>query len=216
MALKAGRVGVNRADVDELGHVTAGGITPEERAKLEKALVTPVTTPTEKELVGVGTANEQIMIKVGSGLSLSGETSPFTLNSSGGGSGTVIFEREPLEVTDSKIVIITPEQLVEYDSFDVYVSPAVGSKSFSIKHLKSSATEVGVLGAISVEENKIITGYNTYTKDATNGIYYNKGGSRGGYELTLSSSGVAVTEIGSSPAYGKRGLPVRVIAYKNT
>lgn len=84
MAIKAGRVGVNPSSVDELGNVTAGGLTPEERAKLEKALVSPVTTPTEKEIVGVGTANEQIMFKIGDGLSVDGETSPFTLKASGG------------------------------------------------------------------------------------------------------------------------------------
>lgn len=92
MAMKAGRVGVNPASVDELGNITSGGLTPEERAKLEKALVSPVTTPTEKEIVGVGTANEQIMFKVGSGLVIEGETSPFTLKSGGAGGLTKVWE----------------------------------------------------------------------------------------------------------------------------
>lgn len=83
MAIKAGRVGVNRSDVDELGHITSGGLTQEERAKLDKALVTPIAAPTEKEIVGVGTANEQIMFKLGTGLSVDGNSSPFTLNVSG-------------------------------------------------------------------------------------------------------------------------------------
>lgn len=94
MAIKAGRVGVNPAHVDELGNVKGGGLTPEERAKLEKALVTPVTVPTEKELVGVGTANEQIMFKIGDGLSVDGETSPFTLKASGGAGFTKVWENE--------------------------------------------------------------------------------------------------------------------------
>lgn len=91
MAIKAGRVGVNRSDVDELGHVTSGGMTPEEREKLEKSLVTPVVVPTEKEIVGVGTSNEQIMFKIGDGLSVDGETSPFTLKSLGGANITPIW-----------------------------------------------------------------------------------------------------------------------------
>ena len=84
MAIKAGRVGVNPESVDELGNITGGGLTPEERAKLEKTLVTPVTAPTEKEFVGVGTSNEQIMFKVGDGLFIDGAKSPFTLKASGG------------------------------------------------------------------------------------------------------------------------------------
>ena len=83
MAIKAGRVGVNRSDVDDLGHITSGGLTQEERAKLDKTLVTPITAPTEKEIVGVGTTNEQIMFKLGTGLAVDGNSSPFTLNASG-------------------------------------------------------------------------------------------------------------------------------------
>lgn len=89
MAIKAGRVGVARSDVDELGHVTGGGLTPEQKTKLDKALVTPVSLPLEKELVGVDTGNSQIMIKIGAGLKLTGDTSPFTLESESTGGGGV-------------------------------------------------------------------------------------------------------------------------------
>lgn len=51
---------------------------------MNRALVTPISAPTEKELVGIGTGNEQIRIKLGSGLSFSGATSPFSLEASGG------------------------------------------------------------------------------------------------------------------------------------
>lgn len=78
MALNAGRKGVNPAEVDALGYIKSG-ITPEERAKLGKALVSPLTAPTEKELVGVDTGNAQIMAKVGNGLKMGGTTSPYEL-----------------------------------------------------------------------------------------------------------------------------------------
>ena len=85
MAMKAGRVGVSPQDVDARGHVTAAGLTPEQQAKLDKALVTPVSSPAERELVGVNTGNSQIMFKIGDGLEIAGTTSPFTLKASGGG-----------------------------------------------------------------------------------------------------------------------------------
>lgn len=58
---------------------SGGGLTPEQSAKLERALVSPLTAPLENTLVGVGTANEQIQIKLGDSLELSGSTSPFEL-----------------------------------------------------------------------------------------------------------------------------------------
>lgn len=47
--------------------------------KLDRALVTPLTTPTEKMIVGVGTGNEQVMYKIGDGLEIVGSTSPYTI-----------------------------------------------------------------------------------------------------------------------------------------
>lgn len=73
--------------LDYIANNGGGGLTPEQEAKFDKALVTPNTAPTEKEIVGVGTANEQIMFKVGEGLSIDGSASPFTLKASGGGGG---------------------------------------------------------------------------------------------------------------------------------
>ncbi|MBQ0097981.1 MAG: hypothetical protein KBS62_03470 [Oscillospiraceae bacterium] len=45
-----------------------------------RALKVPITAPTEKRMVGVDTANSQIMVNVGNTLKLDGTTSPYTLN----------------------------------------------------------------------------------------------------------------------------------------
>ena len=100
MALAAGRVGVSPQDVDARGHITSvGGLTPEQAAKLDKALVSPLTAPLEKEIVGVGTGNEQIMVKVGDGLELSGATSPYTLKADGSSGGLELIGYADFTVT---------------------------------------------------------------------------------------------------------------------
>lgn len=79
MAMKAGRVGVNPKEVDINGGIKITGITPEQASKIDKALVTPVTKPTEKVIVGIDTGNGEILVKIGTGLKLTGTTSPYTL-----------------------------------------------------------------------------------------------------------------------------------------
>lgn len=85
MALKAGRVGVAPDEVNARGKIKNAGLTPEQSAKLERALLTPVTAPLENELVGLGTGNDQIRITLGDGLELEGTTSPYTLKAAAAG-----------------------------------------------------------------------------------------------------------------------------------
>lgn len=70
MALRAGRVGVHPSQVDPNGKVKAG-LSPEQQAKLDRALLTPVSAPVATELVGISTGREQLNIGVGEGLGLS-------------------------------------------------------------------------------------------------------------------------------------------------
>lgn len=69
---------------------------------MNRALVTPISAPTEKELVGVGTGNEQIMFKVGGGLAIEGTTSPFTLVSAS--SGAIVETKEITPVSSSSSI----------------------------------------------------------------------------------------------------------------
>lgn len=55
------------------------------KTKVDRALVTPLSTPTSESIVAVDTGNSQIQIHIGDGLELSGDTSPYTLKATGGG-----------------------------------------------------------------------------------------------------------------------------------
>lgn len=76
-------------NIDDIND-TITAITP----KVNRALLTPISTPTEKLLTGVDETNSQMMVKLGEGLELDGTTSPFTLNATGGSGGdnVVIYE----------------------------------------------------------------------------------------------------------------------------
>ena len=74
MALKAGRVGVSPTEIDEQGKLVNQGLTPEQSAKLDKALVTPNTAPESKVLVGINTSNAQAAISLGTGLKFNENT----------------------------------------------------------------------------------------------------------------------------------------------
>lgn len=56
-----------------------------------KALVTPTTAPTGNTLVGIGTGREQTQIYLGTGLTLTGDTSPYTLSASGASGDTKLY-----------------------------------------------------------------------------------------------------------------------------
>ena len=79
----------NNLEVD--GDVTADGGDISLSNLNGRALKTPLTAPLENTLVGVGTGNEQIQVKIGEGLQLEGDTSPYTLKSAGGG-GTKLYK----------------------------------------------------------------------------------------------------------------------------
>lgn len=74
MALKAGRVGVSPTEIDEQGKLVNQGLTPEQSAKLDKALVAPDTAPASKVLVGINTSKNQVAITPGAGLAFDGDT----------------------------------------------------------------------------------------------------------------------------------------------
>lgn len=72
MSLKAGRVGVAPDQVDVRGKVTGAGLSPEQQAKLDRALLTPVQAPAEDKIVGVSTGRTQLMLGIGAGLAVEG------------------------------------------------------------------------------------------------------------------------------------------------
>lgn len=70
-------------------------LTDGQISNINRALVSPIATSTEKRIVAVDENNNQVQVKIGENLTLDGTTSPYTLKASGGGSG------------DSKLVEVT-------------------------------------------------------------------------------------------------------------
>lgn len=124
MALRSGRTGVRRDQVDHYGRVRrsgTGGATIEDFVdsetivfsedsysglvkadldgdtlnKIEKSLQTPTTTPTATELVGIGTDKSQKRIDVGDGLEIENNVLKAT---GGGGSGIPVLTIEASQV----------------------------------------------------------------------------------------------------------------------
>lgn len=91
--------------------------------KVERALLIPVATPTNPELVGIGTDKEQKRVKIGNGLSYNSTTD--TLSATGGGGGydpdneTIVLNQDnQLSVASGKFVEQTSEMLKVYGTND--------------------------------------------------------------------------------------------------
>lgn len=64
-------------------------LTDTQISNINRALVSPVATSTEKRIVAVDENNNQVQVKIGENLTLEGSTSPYTLKASGGSGGGV-------------------------------------------------------------------------------------------------------------------------------
>lgn len=97
---------------------------------LNRSLLTPLSTPTEKLLTGVDTTNTQAMFKLGNGLSIEGTTSPYTINASGESASLhrqVIYTNEsPSSSQDTLTISLTSANVEIYNK----------GKSLEIKYLE--------------------------------------------------------------------------------
>lgn len=96
---------INRVEI-ETETALAGKLSANKNAIADAGgLVIPTTVLSSNELVGVGVNGEQVRVKLGDGLTLSGDTSPYTLNASGGSGGSGGTQLYKHQITEDFIVI---------------------------------------------------------------------------------------------------------------
>lgn len=83
--------------------------------KINRALLTPLSTPAQKQIAGVGTNGEQVMFNIGEGLEIVGSTSPF-----------LIQRKKPVELQDISTLNEGDLVLIKYISNDFGNAFAVG------------------------------------------------------------------------------------------
>lgn len=81
------------------------GITSTDVARMLKV---PMTTPTEKLITGVDANNSQVMFKAGTGIQFTGDTSPYSIEATGGGGSVNDVQLNSTSIVDANGVANIP------------------------------------------------------------------------------------------------------------
>lgn len=144
-------------DVTALDGNKQDKLTPAQISNINRALVTPVSAPTEKILIGVDTTNAETQYKVGYGLTIEGDTSPYTIKATGGGGTATLIGIDVDNLIESGTLTANQQKTITQDCYFNYRYRGDGSTTLKINGVNVNTITKNYYASTPVKTGQVVS-----------------------------------------------------------